>query len=138
MMRYLESLNRCTFAMKILISNSSSDPIYEQIKDQIKRQIISGELAEGGSLPSIRKLAMDLQISVITTKRAYDDLEQEGLTKSVAGRGTFVAARNKALLKEKKMKIIEDKLGQAVAESKVLGISKSELQRMLTILFEED
>ncbi len=124
--------------MKILISNSSADPIYEQIKDQIKHQIISGELAEGDPLPSIRKLALDLQISVITTKRAYDDLEKEGLTDSVAGRGTFVAAQNKELLREKKMKIIEEKLAEAVGAAKMLGIAEPELQQMLTVLFEED
>ncbi len=124
--------------MKVLISNSSPEPIYEQIKNQIKRQIISGELAEGESLPSIRKLAMDLQISVITTKRAYDDLEKEGMTNSVAGRGTFVAAQNKDLLREKKMKIIEEKLAEAVSAAKVLGITKPEIQQMLALLFEED
>ena len=83
--------------MKILITNSSPDPIYEQIKNEIKRQIVTGELGDGQALPSIRKLAMDLQISVITTKRAYDDLEKEGLLSSVAGKGTFISAKNKEL-----------------------------------------
>lgn len=124
--------------MKILLSNSSSDPIYEQIKNQIKGQIIAGELSQGDALPSIRKLALDLQISVITTKRAYDDLEKEGLINSVAGRGTFVAAQNKELLREKKMKIIEDKLAEAVAAARVLGIEQEELHQMLTVLFEEE
>ena len=117
--------------MKILISNSSSDPIYEQIKNELKRQIISGELKDGDPLPSIRKLAMDMQISVITTKRAYDDLEKERLIASVPGRGTFVAAKNKALLREKKMELIELKLSDAVSAAKMLGISVRTLRNKL-------
>jgi GntR family transcriptional regulator len=124
--------------MKILISNSSPDPIYEQIKNEIKRQIVTGELGDGEALPSIRKLALDLQISVITTKRAYDDLEKEGLISSHAGRGTFVAAKNKELLREKKMKFIEAKLADAVSEAKILGIEKHELEQMLSLLVKEE
>lgn len=124
--------------MKILISDSSVEPIYEQIKNEIKRQIVTGELSDGGALPSIRKLAMDLQISVITTKRVYDDLEKERLITSVPGRGTFVAARNKALLREKKMKLIESKLGEAISAAKLLGIKQHELRQMLTVLLKED
>jgi len=124
--------------MKILISNSSPDPIYEQIKDEIKRQIVKGELGDGDALPSIRKLAMDLQISVITTKRAYDDLEKEGLIASVAGKGTFVSAKNKELLKEKKLKLIEAKLAEAVETAKMLGVKDKELGRMLSLLLKED
>jgi GntR family transcriptional regulator len=124
--------------VKILISNSSSDPIYEQIKSEIKRQIVTGDLSDGEVLPSIRKLALDLQISVITTKRAYDDLEKERLIVSVAGKGTFVSAKNKALLKEKKLKLIESKLSDAVEAAKMLGVKKKELERMLSLLLEED
>jgi GntR family transcriptional regulator len=124
--------------MKILITNSSPHPIYEQIKNEIKRQIVTGELSDGEALPSIRKLAMDLQISVITTKRAYDDLEKEGLISSVAGKGTFISAKNKELLKEKKLQLIESKLAEAVEAGKTLGIKPKELERMLSLLLKED
>jgi GntR family transcriptional regulator len=122
--------------MKIIISNSSPDPIYEQISKQILRQILAGELAEGDELPSIRKLALELRISVITTKRAYDDLIAEGFIDSVAGKGTFVAAQNKHLLQEKKMKVIEDHLAAAVSAAKMLGVKKTELKEMLNVLYE--
>ncbi len=124
--------------MRILISNSSPDPIYEQIKNEIKHQIVMGELGDGEALPSIRKLAMDLQISVITTKRAYDDLEKEGLIASVAGKGTFISAKNKALLKEKKLKLIESKLAEAAETAKMLGVKPKELERILSLLLKED
>jgi GntR family transcriptional regulator len=123
--------------MRIIISNSSPDPIYEQITRQIKSQIISGELKEGEALPSIRRLAMDLQISVITTKRAYEELEKEGFVDTVEGKGSFVAMQNKELLREKKMKIVEDKLAEAVAEARLLGITRAELEEMLGLLFAE-
>jgi GntR family transcriptional regulator len=124
--------------MKIIISNSSPDPIYEQIARQIKNQIISGDLSEGEALPSIRRLAQELQISVITTKRAYDELEREGFIDTVGGKGCFVAMQNKELLREKKMKIVEEKLAEAVSESKILGFSLEELQQMLQLLYKED
>ena len=124
--------------MKIIISNSSPDPIYEQIAVQIKNQIISGELNEGEALPSIRKLAQQLQISVITTKRAYEELEKEGFIDTVGGKGCFVAMQNKELLLEKKKKIVEDKLSDAVIEAKMLGISFDELQEMLLLLYKEN
>jgi GntR family transcriptional regulator len=123
--------------MKIIISNSSPDPIYEQITRQVKAQIISGDLSQGDPLPSIRRLAHDLQISVITTKRAYDELEREGFIDTVEGKGSFVAMQNKELLREKKMKLVEDKLNEAVEEAKLLGISLPELERMLTLLYKE-
>ncbi|WDV44584.1 GntR family transcriptional regulator [Clostridiaceae bacterium M8S5] len=123
--------------MRIIISNSSSQPIYEQIVDQIKTLILQNDLEEGDALPSIRKLSRELQISVITTKRAYEILEREGFIETVRGKGSFVAPQNKELLKERKMKIIEDKLSEAVNESKMLGISLQELIDMLTILFED-
>ena len=123
--------------MKILISNASADPIYFQIVNQIKHQILSGELAEGSALPSIRKLAMELQISVITTKRAYEDLEKEGLINSVAGRGMFVATQNLELVREKKMKVVEEKLAEAVALAQLHGIAQQDLIAILNILFED-
>jgi GntR family transcriptional regulator len=124
--------------MRIIISNSSPDPIYEQIDRQIKAQIISGDLAEGEALPSIRKLAQELQISVITTKRAYDELEHEGFINTVIGKGTFVAVQNQELLKEKKMKIVEEKLAGAVSEAKMLGIGIGQLKDMLLLLYKEE
>ena len=124
--------------MKIIISNASPDPIYEQITRQIKSQIISGDLKEGEALPSIRKLAKELQISVITTKRAYEDMEKEGFIDTVMGKGTFIAAQNPELLKEKKMKIVEEKLAEAVAEANMLNISLNELKQMLILLYEEN
>ncbi len=124
--------------MKIIISNSSKQPIYEQICRQIKAMIIKGELEEGDMLPSIRGLARDLQISVITTKRAYDELEKEGFIETMQGKGSFVANQNKELMKERKLKVIEEKLIEVVNESKMLGVSYSELEEMLKILFGEE
>jgi GntR family transcriptional regulator len=124
--------------VRIIISNSSPDPIYEQIARQIKAQIISGALAEAEALPSIRKLAKELQISVITTKRAYDDLEREGFINTVAGKGTYVAVQNQELLREKKMKIVEGKLAEAVSEARMLGIGFEELSEMLSLLSKEE
>jgi GntR family transcriptional regulator len=124
--------------MKVIISNSSPDPIYEQISRQIKTQIISADLVEGEPLPSIRKLAQELQISVITTKRAYDELEREGFINTVSGKGTYVAVQNQELLKEKKMKIVEEKLAEAVSEARMLGIGVEQLKDMLLLLYKED
>ena len=123
--------------MKVIISNSSPDPIYEQITRQIKAQVLSGDLAEGDPLPSIRRLAQDLQISVITTKRAYDELEREGFLDTVGGKGTFVAVQNKELLREKKMRAVEEKLAGAVAEARLLGIGLPQLKDMLLLLYKE-
>jgi GntR family transcriptional regulator len=123
--------------MKIIISNSSPDPIYEQVTRQVKAHIISGELREGESLPSIRRLAQDLQISVITTKRAYEELEKEGFIDTVEGKGSFVAMQNKELLREKKMKVVEEKLAGAVDEARLLGITRTELEAMLNVLYGE-
>lgn len=123
--------------MKIIISNSSKDPIYEQIYSQIKGMIIKGELDGGEGLPSIRGLAKDLQISVITTKRAYDELEKEGFIETIQGKGSFVRMQNKELMKEKKLKMIEDKLVEVVKESNKMGIAYEEINEMLKILFQE-
>jgi len=123
--------------MNILISNSSKEPIYEQIKRQIKESILRGELNEGDPLPSIRQLAKDLHISVITTKRAYDDLENEGYIVTVVGKGTFVAGQNREFLREKRLRWIEEKLAEVVAESKALGVTLPELAEMLQLLYED-
>lgn len=123
--------------MNVIISNASPKPIYEQIAQQIKAQIISGELKEGDALPSIRKLAKELHISVITTKRAYEELEKEGFIDTVGGKGTFVALQNKELLREKRMKSIEDMMAETVAAALKLGISYEELQEMLQILYHD-
>ena len=123
--------------MRILISNLSQQPIYEQIVQQIRTMILQGKLQEGAPLPSIRSLAKDLQISVITTKRAYEELEKEGLIVTIASKGSFVAAQNKELLKERKLRIIEEKLIEVVKESRLLGLKEEEVQTMLEILFRE-
>ena len=124
--------------MRILISNSSPDPIYEQIVRQIKGQIISGDLLEGAPLPSIRKLAHELQISVITTKRAYEELDKEGLIDTVGGKGTFVASQNQEFMREKRMKLVEAKLSDALSDARMLGVSYQELGEMLRLLWEEE
>jgi len=124
--------------MKIIISNSSPDPIYEQIGRQIKAQVVAGELKEGDPLPSIRALARELQISVITTKRAYDELISEGFVDSVGGKGCFIAMQNRELLKERQMKTIEDKLSDALVDARKLGIPLKELKAMLILLYDEE
>lgn len=123
--------------MNIVISNALDQPIYEQITAQIKNLIIKGELLEGDALPSIRRLAKELQISVITTKRAYEELEREGFIDTVAGKGSFVAAQNKNLLHEKRLKIVEDKLIEAIVAAKAVDMPLKELENMLTLLYEE-
>lgn len=123
--------------MNIIISNSSKDPIYVQIVNQIKNQILNGELRENDGLPSIRGLAKELQISVITTKRAYEELEREGFINTVSGKGSFVAGHNKELLRERRMRRIEEKLFEVVEESRVLRLELKELQEILAILFRE-
>lgn len=124
--------------MRIIISNTSNIPIYEQISTQIKEQILNGVLEEGASLPSIRGLAKDVQVSVITTKRAYEELEKEGFIETMQGKGSFVSMQNKELIIENKLQIIEEKLSEIVTDSKILGLKFSEVQVMLKILFEED
>ncbi|AND85744.1 GntR family transcriptional regulator [Clostridium tyrobutyricum] len=122
--------------MNIIISNISRDPIYEQITNQVKDNIVRGTISAGELLPSIRNLAKELKISVITTKRAYEELEREGFIETVPGKGSYVSSQNKELLKEKKMKSIEDKLMEAIEESKIIGLTKSELKEMLDILYD--
>ena len=122
--------------MYIVISNATSEPIYFQIATQIKREIMKGELSSGEMLPSIRSLAKELRISVITTKRAYEELEREGFIETVPGKGSYVATQSNELLSEKKKKIIEDKIKIIVDESKLLGIELEELIEMLKLIYE--
>lgn len=117
--------------MNIQINNSSDDPIYLQIKNQIKAQIISGELRVGEQLPSIRFLAKELRVSMVTAKRAFDELELDGFIDSVQGKGNFVAAQNKELIREEYLKKIESKLQETIELSKIVGISNDELIQML-------
>lgn len=124
--------------MKIIVSNRSGIPIYEQIKSQIKEAIFSGELREDDLLPSIRQLARDLKISVITTARAYSDLEQEGFVVSVQGKGCYVLPQNKELVRENALRTIELGLTDAITAAKTAGIAKEEVFEMLTILYKED
>ena len=124
--------------MQIIISNSSKEPIYEQIYEQVKKQILKGELQEGQALPSMRQLAKDLHISVITTKRAYEELEKNGFIYSIVGKGSFVSEQNMEMIKERKMKVIEEKLSEAIQNSKEMGIGLTELKEMLTLLYAED
>ena len=124
--------------MEIHISNSSGIPIYEQLVTQIKNLILNGALQDGEALPSMRLLAKELRISVITTKRAYEELEREGFLCTVVGKGSFVAAKNPDLLREQQRRIVEDSLAKAVESVKNYGISLEELQESLLILYGED
>ena len=122
--------------MKIIVSNRSGIPIYEQIKEQIKAAIFNGELQEDDPLPSIRQLARDLKISVITTTRAYSDLEQEGFIATVQGKGCFVLPRNTELARENAMHKMENGLCAAIAAAKAEGIAKDEVIERLNLLWE--
>ena len=124
--------------MDIIISNASGKPIYEQITEQIKKQIMNGELNEGDPLPSMRALAQQLRISIITTKRAYEELEREGFIESFTGKGSFVAARNRELFREENLRQIEQSLTLAVGKAKLCGVSYEELSEILKMLFEGD
>ena len=124
--------------MDIILSNSSGKPIYEQIADQVREQILSGALSAGDALPSMRVLAKELRISVITTKRAYDELERDGFLDNVPGKGCFVAPQNRELLREAQLRRVEDVLAQAVDEARKGGFSLSELQELLTLLYQGD
>lgn len=123
--------------MQIIISNSSKEPIYEQIKNQIKSLILTGDLKEGSPLPSMRQLAKDLQISIITTKRAYEELEKAGFIYSIVGKGSFVAEHNLDVVREKKLKVIEEQLLSVITNSKEIGLPLAELRELLIILYEE-
>ena len=124
--------------MELIIRNTTNQPIYEQISSQIKAQIIAGKLSPGEALPSIRALAKDLKISVITTKRAYDELEADGFLYTVAGKGCFVVEKNLDLVREQQQRELEDHLRAAAALARSCGVSREELSEMLRILTEED
>ena len=124
--------------MNIIISNSSNTPIYEQIKEQIKIKIVSNELKTGELLPSIRSLAKDLRISVITTKSAYEELEREGYVETIPGKGTYVANKNIELIREEQLQKIENLIDTAVSIAKISNISKQEIQNIIEILYEEE
>lgn len=123
--------------MDILISNSSGVPLYEQIEEQIKSQIIIGELREGDALPSMRILAKELKISIITTKRAYEDLERDGFIESVTGKGSFVKGINSDIVKENMMFAIQELLETAVDKAVMGKVTLDELQEILKLLYEE-
>lgn len=122
--------------MEIVISNTSTSPIYEQIASQIKDAILVGELTEGSPLPSIRSLANDLHVSVITTKRAYAELETAGFIVTVQGRGTFVAGGNLELLREERLRALETQLLQVIADARAANLTAEELHEMLDVLMD--
>ena len=122
--------------MDMILSNSSGKPIYEQIADQVKEQIMTGALSAGDALPSMRLLAKELRISVITTKRAYEELERDGFLENVPGKGCFVAPQNRELMREAQLRRVEERLSQAVDEARKGGFSLEELQEMLNILYQ--
>lgn len=121
--------------MDIIISNSSGDPIYEQIYFQIKANIMNGVLKEGDALPSMRVLAQQLRISVITTKRAYEELERDGFIESYTGRGSFVKKQNAEFLREEILKQTENLLDEACSKAKQCGMTLDELREMLEIIY---
>lgn len=124
--------------MRILISNTGDTPIYEQIVSQIKAAILSGELLPGDMLPSMRLLAKELRISVITTKRAYEELEREGFLVSMTGKGSFVAESNAQLVREELLRRLEQGFSSLLPLARQCSLSLAELQEMLGLLYEED
>ena len=124
--------------MDIIIRNTGEVPIYDQITRQVKAHILSGELQEGEALPSMRALARDLRISVITTKRAYEELEREGFITPVPGKGCFVAARTLELVREEVRRQVEEHLSQAVAAARAGGIPRAEVEQALELLYGEE
>lgn len=124
--------------MNIIISNNSSVPIYEQLENAIKEAIFSNELKEEDMLPSVRSLANDLKISFLTVKRAYDELEKAGFIKTVQGKGSFVAPKNLDLIKEEKLKEIQDYIEKVYNISKIANISEDEVKEIFRMIFEEE
>ncbi len=124
--------------MNIILRNTGDVPIYDQITRQVKGQILGGQLAEGEALPSIRALAQDLRISVITTKRAYDELCKEGFLTAVPGKGYYVAPRNLELAREEGRRRVEEHLGQAVEAARGVGMSRAEVLEALQLLYQEE
>lgn len=124
--------------LKLIISNASNKPIYEQITEQLKALIVNGEMKTGEALPSIRKLALELRISVMTTKRAYAELENAGFIETVPGKGSFVSSRNRDFLREEYLQKIEEHILKAVEMSKLADVSKKEFLEMVNLLMEDD
>ena len=124
--------------MDIILTNAASQPIYDQIVSQVKAQILSGKLKEGDALPSLRALAKDLRISVITTKRAYEELEREGFIVSLTGKGSFGAGANTELIREEHLRRLEDHLREAVSLSHLCGLDLDGLTSILSMLYKEE
>lgn len=124
--------------MNIIITNSSGIPIFEQIENAIKEAIFSNELKEGEMLPSVRSLANDLKISFLTVKRAYDELEKAGFIKTVQGKGSYVSPKNLDLIKEEKLKEVQDYIEKIYEVSKLSNISKEEISELFKMIFEEE
>ena len=124
--------------MNIILSNTSGNPIYEQIAEQIKALIISGQLAPDAPLPSMRLLAKELRVSLITTKRAYEELERDGYIRTVTGKGSFVSGLNSDLIRDEQLRLIEEQLRGAIGRARLNGLSLTELQEMLSLLYEEE
>ena len=124
--------------LNFIISNNSEIPIYQQIKNEIINSISNNELKENEMLPAIRNLAKDLRISILTVKKAYDELEQEAYIKTVQGKGTFVTPRNTELIREKQISIIEDHIEQIINIAKISNISKNEIIDLFNYLYEEE
>ena len=124
--------------MDIILTNAGGQPIYDQIVSQVKAQILSGKLKEGDALPSLRTLARDLRISVITTKRAYEELEREGFIVSLTGKGSFVAGANTELIREEHLRLLEDHLREAVALSHLCNLDLDGLTSILSMLYKEE
>ena len=123
--------------MHIILNNTSMIPIYEQVVEQIKKNIISGELKENDALPSVRGFAATLKISALTVKKAYDKLEEEGFVVTVHGKGTYVASTNQALAMEARRKAVEDDFAAAIEKARSVGMSTEEIKEMMELLLEE-
>ncbi len=124
--------------MDIILRNESDDPIYQQIIDQIKAQIIEGKLTAGDALPSMRTLASQLRISVITTKRAYEELERAGCIENFTGKGCFVKQQNTDFLREETLRQTEEMLAQVCKKARICGLSADELKEMVDLIYSED
>ena len=123
--------------MKIIINNTSMIPVYEQLMDQIKQEIIDGGLKEGEALPSVRNLAGELKISALTVKKAYDKLEEEGFTVTVHGKGSYVAETDRQLAIEARKKAVEDDFVSAVTKARSVGLSDDDIREMIEIILED-
>lgn len=134
----VDLIKECTLIMNINISNTSGEPIYVQIVQQIKKLILEGELKQGDALPSMRNLALELRISFMTTKRAYEELERDGFIESYTGKGSFVKATNKELYREEQIKQIESLLAQAGDKARKCGVSITELHEILDFVTSDD